>query len=53
MKEVRFIYGSNVYDFYILPTILISGIESSDGVWHHFITLEWLGYYIGISIVKG
>ena len=51
MIKIGFIYGTHEYDFYFLPTIHTAGIEAN-GIWHNFLTLDWLSYYVGISIVK-
>jgi hypothetical protein len=46
MKKIRLSKGTNIYDFFIVPTIRI---DTSSGVDTH-ITVEWLKWYIGIAI---
>ena len=45
MKKIRFANGTNMYDFFIIPTIRIT---SRDGL-YTFVTVEWLKWYIGVT----
>jgi hypothetical protein len=46
MSNFSFVCGRNVYDFFVLPTIRVND-EGNMGI---FITIEWLMWYVGISI---
>ena len=45
MKKIQFSKGTNIYDFFIIPTIRIT----YDNAYCSFLTIEWLKWYIGIS----
>lgn len=46
MNNINFTYGTNLYDFFILPTIRVESRYRS----HRRLTLEWLNFYIGVAI---
>lgn len=45
MKDIRITKGSNVFDWFLIPTIRIT---RSKGI-YTYLTIEWLKWYIGIS----
>lgn len=45
MHKIYFASGSNINDFFILPTIRLQSINRMDG----YLTIEWLKWYIGIK----
>ena len=44
-KNIVFTSGTNIYDFFILPTI-----RYSDNGYIAFLTIEWLKWFIGIQL---
>lgn len=45
MKEIVFIYGTNISNFLIIPTIRYD----RDWIDCKYLTVEWLKWYIGIK----
>ena len=45
MNNIKFSYGKNNYDFFVVPTIRIT---NNAGL-YTFLTIEWLKWYVGIS----
>lgn len=45
MKDIRFSKGTNLYDFFVLPTIRIHRVR---GI-YIYLTVEWLRWYIGLQ----
>ena len=45
MKNIRIAKGTNVYDWFITPTVRVS---IGSGV--TYITIEWLKWYFGIAL---
>lgn len=41
--DVDFVYGTNVRDFFIIPTI-----RYNDDGYCRYLTIEWLNLYIGV-----
>jgi hypothetical protein len=44
MKNIRFAHGTNIYDFFVIPTIRFSANFQPD----MFLTIEWLKWFVGI-----
>lgn len=44
MKNITFTNGTNIYDFFILPTI-----RYNDDCDIAFLTIEWLKWFIGVK----
>lgn len=44
MKNIHTTKGTNVYDWFVVPTIRIT---RNNGI-YTYITIEWLKWYIGI-----
>lgn len=45
MKDIHIVYGSTVYDFFVLPTIVITTTEGS----YRFVTIQWMYWYFGFA----
>lgn len=45
MEYIKFVYGSNLLDFYLIPTIKIERHCEM-----RYLTVEWLKWYIGIQL---
>ena len=45
MKNIMLSIGTNVYDFFIIPTIRFT---KNNGI-YTYLTVEWLKWYIDIS----
>lgn len=43
MKNIIFVSGKNLYDFFLIPTI-----RYADG-FSKYLTVEWLKWYVGIK----
>lgn len=47
MKNIRFMSGKNIYDFFVIPTIRFN----YDG-WFKYLTFEWLAWFVGFKWYK-
>lgn len=45
MKTIRIASGTNLYDFFVIPTIRFN----NGGGFVKYLTVEWLKWYVGIS----
>ena len=47
MKNIKFTSGTNIYDFFILPTI-----RYNSDCYITFVTIEWMKWFIGIKLYR-